>query len=176
MSSISSLTGTGQSVSAYFSKLFKKHSGASGSASATTSTSDAASAAGIFLGQNSGSSHKSGGLYKQIEQSVTSALQGAQKSGSSADPNETIENAIESVLSQSPDAGQSEAEGAADPNAAPLDSTDSSFLSALQGAGVNQAQFQQDVHSAFAEAQNGQINYASAFKAPNLGSLVNTIA
>jgi hypothetical protein len=143
---------------------------------------------------SSGGQGVSGGdpLFQQIQSAVTSALQSAQSSASTNNPNQVIQNAITqifkskqnnangqsgqtSVSGNDPDGdGDTDTPGVADNDGS---TTQSAFAQLLQSNGVNAQQFQQDFLSAVQSAQNGGSSDASSvFSTFPPGSLVDTLA
>jgi hypothetical protein len=195
MSSIS-----GYNPSAYYQYLHNLYSSQQAAQSNSTSKSKSAQKSG---GSSGGSTQRTaanpppgstGSLLRQIQSSVTSALQSAQSSGSGADPNQVVQSAIAQILKNHqnssnappppPPAGASETDPDGDgdtdtPGVADSDgsSSQSAFTQLLQANGVNAQQFQQDFLSAVQSAQNGgssDAGHALASFPP--GSLVDTLA
>lgn len=141
MSSIS-LTGASQSLSQYLQGLTANTSSYSGGAGSTTATPIASQ----FLSFTSEAMHhhnQGAGLFHQIQQAVTSALQ----SGGSSNANAAIQTAIAQVL-------KSNAGTIANPNfsaPAPTNQSAQSFLQTLQANGVTPQQFQNDLLAAMQE-------------------------
>jgi hypothetical protein len=124
--------------------------------------------------------HGGGALFKQIEAAVTSALQSAKSSGSTADPNTIIQNAIAGVLQKNgvtntnSATGQTAAATRAVGQAGSNQQSVQAFLQLLQANGINAQQFQADFLAAVKNAQNGKVNPATALQALPPGTGVNT--
>jgi hypothetical protein len=136
-----------------------------------------------------------GGLFKQIQQAVTSALQQNDSSGTPVDPNQVIEDAIENVLQQN-QAGSTSTTGTSTTGTATTanaqtnssgtsgkssgsaagTSNQQAFAALLAQNGVNAQQFQQDLLSALQGANGGQFDAATAFQSFPPGSIVDTLA
>jgi len=194
MSSISSLGGNVQGIFQFIQSL----SGTSQtpSTSATTSTSTAtdptqSATQAVSGGHHHHHGHSGSGVFKQIQDAVTNALQTAQSSGgSSSDPNQIVESAIAQVLKSnsaattatgSTNAATTAQTSSTDSNAdAATEATGgtsslASFFQALQTAGVNPQQFQQDFLNAVKDAQGGQVNASTAFQSIPIGSTIDTL-
>ncbi len=134
-----------------------------------------------------------GGLLSQIEQAVSSSLGASQSSGSTADPNQVIQDAIQSVLQGSSTAApsspsttavggsQTATEGDADGSTSGSAGSSQSnpqqaFFQLLQQNGVNPQQFQRDLLSAIRSSSGGQFDSATAFQSFPPGSAINTLA
>ncbi len=114
----------------------------------------------------------------------------ADSSGSSFDPNQVIQNAIESVLGQNgtgSSTGSTDASGDGQSSAATTGSDQSSssttgqssfqaFSQLLSQNGVDASQFQQDLLAAVQNSSGGQFDAASAFQNFPPGSVVNQVA
>jgi hypothetical protein len=98
--------------------------------------------------------HHRGNDFQKIQDAVTTALQSAQSSGNSTDPNKVIESAIAQVLG-----GPNAAANAA--NATGATSTQPTFAQTLQSFGVNPQQFHNDFLAAVQDAQGGQTSQTS---------------
>ncbi|HZL37589.1 MAG TPA: hypothetical protein VFC78_19885 [Tepidisphaeraceae bacterium] len=130
--------------------------------------------------------HGGGGKFAEIQSAVTNALQSTQ-SGSSTDPNQIIEQAIEKVLqgtSSSPATSATGADGASGTAAAPSSSqpttaapaNSQTFFQTLQSMGVDPQQFHQDFMTAIqAVQQGGQPNPAMALASFPPGSGLDAI-
>jgi hypothetical protein len=188
MSSASSVGGVGQGLYQFIRSI--SATSPSQPAASTDATGSTSSAQGV---QGSGHHHHGGGAqFKQIQDAVTSALQQAQSSGTTADPNKIIESAIAKVLknagsatSSTGAAGQA-ASAASDgdgdhshstggtTNAAPS-SGGNPFLQALQSLGVSPQQFHSDFLAAIQDAKAGNPNPATAFQSFPPGTTLDTI-
>jgi hypothetical protein len=133
----------------------------------------------------------------KVQDAVTSALQSAQ-SDPSADPNQTIQDAIAKVFQQNGARGPGGAQGAtggggprppgpdgdgdgANGSAQGSSETGSSkmqaFFQTLQDQyGISADQFRQDFQSAVQQARNGQSDSSTAFRSFPPGTLVDTAA
>ena len=169
--------------------------GGTTTAAAPTAATDATSAAATDSSQATPAAggghhhHGHGGMFKQIESAVTSALQSAQANGNS-DPNKVIEDAIAKVFQNAgangPSSGGAQQTSGSDPDgdgdtdaAGKADSDGNSsrqaFLQTLQSLGVDPQQFHADFLAAVQDAQNGQVNPATAMQSFPPGSNVDTI-
>jgi hypothetical protein len=164
------------------------------SSSSTASSNDPLQALGQALKGAGGHRHRHGGggggsAMKQIQDAVSTALQSAQSTNTSGDPNKIVEDAIAKVLQNdpsSPTAAQQGATTAADADGDRDGSTTSSstpattgqtFNQLLQSFGISPDQFRQDFLSAVKDAQNGAANpAATAFQSVPLGSTLDTLA
>jgi hypothetical protein len=180
MSSIASLSGSASGLYSFIQSL--SHSNKTSAASAASSTGPSQSAAsGQITGAGGGHHHHhgGGGAFKQIQDAVTSALQGAQSSGaSSADPNQIIEDAIAKVL-QNNNSATGAAQGTSNTTGdGPVGSANAvngqSFQQLLQSFGVSPQQFRQDFLSAIKDAQGGQMSPATALQSFPVGSTLDT--
>jgi hypothetical protein len=129
-------------------------------------------------------------LLAQIQQAVNSELSASDASGASVDPNQVIQNAIQSVLqnnaagaatgSSSTSGAQSGSTSSSSSGAGQSGSSQSStqqqFASLLEQNGVNAQQFQQDLLSALQGASGGQFDAATAFQSFPPGSAIDTLA
>lgn len=137
------------------SKLIQK---ISGNSSVTNAIASAAPAAVQTLGKVISGighhGHKGAQMMLQIQQAVTTALQSSQASGNTADPDQTIENAIAQVLQATMSSASSTADSdESDPQTpSPLDQN--SFFQTLQSFGINEAQFHKDFLSAVQDVAN----------------------
>lgn len=190
MSAISSI---GQQLYQFLQNITANSQSQAASATSATDATDATAAgtATSQLVQGAGHHHHHGGhggMIKKIEQAVTDALNTASSSGSTSDPNTTIEDAIASVFKNSLDAS-STSTSATTTNAAATDSntnatstasngsaTGQAFFQMLQSIGVDPQQFRQDFLAAMKDAQNGQVNPSTAFKGFPAGTLVDETA
>ncbi len=179
MSAISGLSGSG--MTQWLQQIAQQQSTQAVQTAAAASTSGAAGsiASTGSQGVHRGHHHHGGGgggsnFFSQIQQTVTSALQSAQSSGTS-DPNEVVEDAITSLLknmgigSNSAAAGTTnslvDADSDADASGAVSsgNSAQQSFQSLLQSVGISPQQFQSDFLTAVREAQGGSVNPGTAF-------------
>jgi hypothetical protein len=170
MSAISS-TSTGSTSNLY--QFLQNLQQSSGTSSASGSGS---SVQGTHHHHRHGGGGGGGGLMSQIEDAVTSALQGTQSSGSTSNANQIVQNAITQVLQNGSTSGTTTtaaASGAgtttAGGSAAP---SPQAFLQTLQTAGVTPQQFLSDFMAALQATQGGQGSSASSLT----GSLVNATA
>ena len=168
-----------------------QHSRPAPRCSAATSAASIASdlAQAVSSGHHHHHGHGGSGILKQIQDAVTNALQTAQTgSGSTADPNKIVESAIAQVLKAHSSAttatGTTNAATttAADPDgdggsteATSGSSSLASFFQALQTAGIDPKQFQQDFVNAIKDAQGGTVNPATAFQSIPIGSTIDTL-
>ncbi|HWE94464.1 MAG TPA: hypothetical protein VG269_10905 [Tepidisphaeraceae bacterium] len=191
MSSVSSVSGAGQGLYQFIQSL--SAAGSSQAAAATSPTdptsASAASSSGQAVQGSGHHHHGGGGKFKQIEDAVTSALQAAQSSGTSQDPNQIIESAISKVLqntgSAAPATGSATQAPGTDPDGDGSSATGStsaatppggnSFLQALQTLGVSPQQFHSDFLAAIKDAQGGNPNPATAFQSFPPGTTIDTI-
>jgi hypothetical protein len=205
MSAISSIGGSGQDLYQFLQSVSANGTASTSSASATAAQptgTDTADATGATGAQPHHHHHHGGGggdLFKKIEDAVTSALQSAQSQGAngtaSADPNQTIEDAIAQVFKQQQSAsatGATSASGgasASDPtSAAPAgvaapsgqdgQTSDAreAFFSALKSFGVTPQQFHADFLAALQQSHDGQPNIGVALQSFPPGSVVDTTA
>jgi hypothetical protein len=126
------------------------------------------------------------GFFSKLQAAVTSALQSAQSGGAGTDPNQAIQNAIESVVkgdnngdsSSSTDATASTSETSTTDSSAPVDpqAAREQFFQTLQSYGVDPQQFHQDFLSAMEAAKGGNVDPSSAFSSLPPGSVVDTSA
>jgi hypothetical protein len=119
---------------------------------------------------------------------VTNALQSAQATGSTSDPNKTIQSALEKIFkngiagntagSSSSSANSDATSTDAAATAQDVDDAKQSFLDTLKSFGVTADQFQQDLKTAVqqASASGGQVNASTAFASFAPGSLVDAVA
>lgn len=122
---------------------------------------------------------------KQIQEAVSTALQNAQSSGPSTDPNQIIEDAITKVLRNDNTAKGGATQGtAADPDgdddgpagAGGIKGVNAqSFQQLLQSFGVRPQQFHQDLLAAVKDAQGGQMNPLTALQSFPVGSTVDMV-
>jgi len=132
------------------------------------------------------SSSSDGVLFQKLQQAVTTALTSIQ-SGSTADPNQVVQNAIASVLNPG-GSSSSDSDGDNDGSASVTSSTSGTsgassqssttqaFLQALSSNGINPQQFQSDFLSAVSQAQQGgQIDAGSVFSGFPTGLAVDTV-
>lgn len=184
MSSISSLSGGASGLYSFIQSLTgTNQSSATSAASSTDPTQSSSTGQAVTGAGGHHHHHGGGGAMKQIQDAVTNALQTAQSSGSSTDPNQIIEDAIAKVLQNNNSATSSNgAQGAADPDGdgdAPGGATGSnnaqSFQQLLQSVGVSPQQFHQDFLAAVKDAQGGQMNPLTALQSFPVGSTVDMI-
>jgi hypothetical protein len=191
MSAISS-TQAGQGLAQFLQGLSSSSPASATSASSST-TASALTGASTTAGKTKGHHHGSSAAFEKLLQTVTTALQSAQSSGSTADPNQTIENALEKIFKNgtagstagSSTAGSGTAGSGTAAATAPAttaagdtstaDAAKQSFLSTLQSFGVTPQQFQQDLATALQQANGGTANPATAFASFPPGSLIDTV-
>lgn len=199
MSAVSSVGGSAQSLYQFIQSLgaggtTQANPGAAPDASSSTSSASSAGAGQPQQVASAGEHHRhhrggGGGTFQKIESAVSSALQSAQTDGNS-DPNKVIRDAIAKVF-QDQGAGASSAgaaqKSASDPDGdgngdgpGKVDSDGNSgrqaFLQSLQSLGVSAQQFHSDFLAAVQQAQDGQVNVATAMRSFPPGSTVDTIA
>ena len=147
-------------------------------ASDTTAQTQTAAVAGQQVQGGRGRHHHhhggGGGGLQQIEAAVTSALQSAQSSGSTTDPNTIIQNAIAGVLGSDGTASANGTTPAVGQTNSNNQSSLQAFMQVLQANGINAQQFQADFLTAVKDAQNGQVNSSTAFQNQTPGTLLNT--
>ncbi|MGA2231762.1 MAG: hypothetical protein ABSH22_12760 [Tepidisphaeraceae bacterium] len=126
------------------------------------------------------SSNSDGILFQKLQQAVNTALTSIQN-GSTADPNQVVENAIASVLnpggSSSSDAdGDNDSSASGTSSASGQSASAQAFLQALSSNGVDPQQFQSNFLSAISQAQqSGQIDPGSVFSGFPTGLAVDTV-
>jgi hypothetical protein len=191
MSSISGLGGGVQGLSQFIQSLSGASPTQATGATTSAATSGASIASDLAQAVSSGHHHHHGhggsGILKQIQDAVTNALQTAQTgSGSTSNPNQIVESAIAQVLKANSSAttstgttnpattGQATATDP-DGDATGGGSSLASFFQALQTAGIDPKQFQQDFVNAIKDAQGGTVNPATAFKSIPLGSTIDAL-
>ena len=182
MSSISS-TQAGQGLLQYLQSL-PGASAANSTASTAPVTSPSASSSAISTAVASGKTrghhhHGDTSGFAKLLQTVTTALQSAQASGSTTDPNQTIESTLEKIFKNGiagSTAGTSTKAAAtpAETNAT-TDSAKQLFVDTLKSFGVTPEQFQQDLTTAFQQASGGQFNPSTAFASFPTGSLIDAV-
>jgi hypothetical protein len=187
MSSVSSVGGGAQGIYQFIQSLTgASPSAATGAASGTSSSAiqtiaQAAQSIGQAM-QGGGHHHHHGGALKQIQDSVTNALQSAQSNGSTANPNKIVEDAISQVLGNNNAAvsptgtdadGDGDGSGGSTPTSAAAKTQ--AFFQTLQSFGVSPQQFKQDLLSAVKDAQNGTVNSSTAFQNFPVGSALDAI-
>jgi hypothetical protein len=120
--------------------------------------------------------HGGGSKIKQIQDAVTTALQAAQASGNTEDPNTIIKSAIEQVLDAANNATPTTSTGTSttETTSGTASTPQSQFEQTLQSYGVNPQQFQSDFLAAVKDAQGGQVNTANVFGSFPTGSQVDT--
>jgi hypothetical protein len=140
--------------------------------------------------------HDSGALFQAIQSAVASALQTAQSSTATTNPNQVIQSAIAQILktqqsgnkntsaqknttsnapaSNDPDKdGDTDAPGATDSDTA---SKQTNFAQLLQSNGVNAQQFQNDFRAAIQSARSGgSANPGSVFSGFPTGSTLDVV-
>jgi hypothetical protein len=132
-----------------------------------------------------GSHHHHGGLFKQIENAVASALQQSPTSATT-DPNTTIQNAIASVLKNAlngTSSGDSDSDGDSNNPLANIlnpntpTSAQQGFATALKAANVTPQEFQNDFAAAVQSLQSDSSSNGSALiQSLPPGLLVDTTA
>ncbi len=169
----------------------------SGTGSSTVSTGTAAPAAQAGAPQVGGHHRHHGGgkQVQQIQDAVTSALQAAQSSGSTSNPDKVIEDAIAKVFKQAssvsssssspssitPQSAASDPDGDGDTDAAGATdaertSSQQAFFKTLQSLGVSPQQFRSDFLAAIQDAQqSGNVDVAAALKSLPKGSTLDEI-
>jgi hypothetical protein len=185
---MSAISGVGQGLAQFFQSISSSSqcqpTSASTSASAADSTAAADSSQQVH---GSGHHHHGGGgegggaFFQKIQQAVTNALQSAATSGTSADPNTTIEDAIAQIFQNNPTSpSSSTATDESDSDGATTSETDASnpqsFIQTLQSYGVDPQQFHQDFMTAIKNAMNGQVDPGTAFANFPPGTIVDTTA
>lgn len=199
MSVVSSIGSSGQGLYRFIQNLSAGGSLSAAPSSATDSTNSTAASgaqstqAGAIGGHHH--HHHGGGLFQQIESAVSSALQSAQSSGSSTDPNQIIQDAISKVIKNQQNqsaSGTNAAANGAQPTGSDPDgdgdthsagqagsagsSAQQAFFQTLQSLGVSPQQFHSDFLAAIQNAQNGQVDVGTAMKSFPPGSTVDTLA
>lgn len=191
MSSVSGIGGSAQGLYQFLQSLSSTSSASSPTAASSSSSStDATQTLGQAL-QGAAGHHRhhggGGGFMKQIQDAVGSALQSAQSSGSTTDPNQIVEDAIAKVLQNNPSStpASAQAGGANDPDGDGDGSSAASggassasgqtFDQLLQSFGVSAQQFRQDFLSAVKDAQGGQMNPLTALQSFPIGSTLDAI-
>ena len=187
MSSISGTSGT-QGIFQYLQSL----SGSQATSQAAATTTQAIS--GGHHRPGGGKGGDSSGFFSQIQSAVTAALQSAQSSGSTTNPNTVIQDAIASIFKNQQNVTGSSAnstgttatatdpDGDGDTDAPGVTDSDSStaksaFAQLLQANGVNPEQFHQDFLSAIQSAQSGgSASASSVFSGFPAGSVIDTLA
>lgn len=134
-------------------------------------------------------------FFSKLQAAVTTALQAA-KSGGATDPNQAVQNAIESVIKggsssssdgSTPVASSTDASATQDASSTPDQASTTSsavdpeaarqaFFQTLQSYGVDAHQFHQDFLSAIHDARNGQDDSGGAFKSFPPGSTLDETA
>jgi hypothetical protein len=196
MSSLS-VNGLGQGLGSLF-----RGPSAAGSASPAKSTSAASST--LFSSTSTsatgatpqvGGHHRhhgghGGGKFQQIQDAVTSALQAAQSSGSTSNPDKVIEDAITKVFKQTSSISstsstspspQPPADSDGDTDAAGATKSDNTasqqaFFKSLQSLGVSPQQFKNDFMAAIQDAQQtGNVDVSAALKSLPKGTTLDAI-
>jgi hypothetical protein len=172
MSAINSTSGSG--LIQYLQGLTGSQSSSSSAATSTATTAGTPKA---------GKHHHNSGFDKLLS-AVTSALQsagGSSTSAASTDPNQTITEALTKIFKNG--SVQSTPDSQTDPTSE-TDSTDGTddasspdnFLQTLKSFGVTAQQFQSDLTTALKSAQqSGSADLNAAFKSFPTGSIVDTI-
>jgi hypothetical protein len=191
---MSSISGAGSSLYSYLQSLSATQANSptnpaatANAATAAPATSTITSALAPTASQPAQGAHRhhhhhgggGGADLDKLQSAVTSALQSAQSSDSSSDPNQVIEDAIARVFQNDNSAApNSTASPSADSDKSPTtpSSSNASFLQTLQSYGVDPNQFRSDFLSAVQQAQAGQPNSATAFQNFTPGTTVDTIA
>lgn len=202
MSAVSSSSGAGlfqflQGLSQYDQSPATSIASGTGSTGSVDTTGDANTQTSAATQGAQGHHHHGGGsggngeFFQKIQQAVSSALQSAQSSGSTSDPNQIVENAIASVLgtgsssnSSSSASGTTAADGStstttnsnAGSTTTPGTSPQEAFSNLLQSAGITAQQFHADFLSAVKDAQGGNVNSSTAFQNFGPGAALNTAA
>jgi hypothetical protein len=165
----------------------------------STGATDPSSQAATQQAQPHHHHHRDGGggqFFSKLQSAVTTALQAAQSDGTT-DPNQAIQNAIETVLKGQNNSSSSDPANSTTPVTQPVDSTTDStgdpttgsttdassavdpqaaraqFFQTLQSYDVDPQQFHQDFVSAIQAARNGQVDPGTAFQSLPPGSLVD---
>jgi hypothetical protein len=188
MSAVSSVNGNGQA-------LYQFLQGVQANSQAQATAPTAGAGASQSSGQVQGAHHHhhhggQGGESSKIASAVTDALQSAQASGNTYDPNKLIEGAIAKVF-QDKGATPSSATGGqkasgSDPDgdgdihsagkAGDGNPAQQAFFQTLQSFGVDPQQFHADFLSAVKDAQGGQVDPSTVLKNLPPGSQVDTFA
>jgi hypothetical protein len=183
-SKVSMISGLSGSASGLYSFIQSLSPGNQTSATTAAASNPPQSVSGQITGAGGGHHHHhaGGGAMKQIQDAVTNALQTAQSSGSSSDPNKIIEDAIAKVLQNNNAAstgamqgstGDADGDGGGSTGASATQGQ--SFQQLLQSFGVSPQQFHQDFLSAVKDAQGGQMNPLTALQSFPVGSMVDVI-
>jgi hypothetical protein len=193
MSSISGSTTSTQNLFSYLQSLAGSQS-TSPTASTTTTTSGSDSSTPSVSGHHHHGGGKGGGasaFFSQVQSAVTSALQSAQSSGSTSDPNTVIQDAIAQVFKNQQNitgsttdtsgstTGTSDSSTTGSTSATDTDGStaQSAFAQLLQSNGVDPEEFHNDFLSAIQSVQSGATATASSvFSAFPTGSAVDTLA
>lgn len=178
---MSAISGAGSNLFQYLQQL-SSNSPASTIATAPAGiSSDTTTTSGIPAAGTHHHHGGHGGGMKKLQDAVTSALQSAQQSGSSSDPNQVIEDAITKFLKGSMGATGTSTSPGTDPDATDAAGSNdpangqSSFAQTLQSFGVTAQQFHDDFLAALKDAQGSQMNPTTAFQNFPPGSLIDEI-
>lgn len=188
MSSVSSVNGNGNALYQFLHAI-------QGSSSAQATAPTAGASASQSSGQVQGAHHHhhhggQGGEFSKIASAVTDALQSAQASGNTSDPNKVIEDAIAKVFQNNGTAPSSatggQKAGGSDPDgdgdihsagkAGDGNPAQQAFFQTLQSFGVDPQQFHADFLAAVKDAQGGQVDASTVLKNLPPGSQVDTFA
>lgn len=126
-----------------------------------------------------GGGHKGGSGVQNLMDTIQQALEQA---SSTSNPNQVIENTVAQLLSgngTTTDSSGTSIASTTDPTAAVTNSqstTAQSFFDFLKSKGVDMRQFRADLVAAVKDAQNGQVNSATALKSLPAGSAVDLSA
>jgi hypothetical protein len=182
---MSSLSSVGQSLAQYLQSLSTNSQSQSIATAAADSATAASSGQQVEGAAHHHHGHGHGGDFQKLEQAVTTALQMASASGSTADPNQTIADAIAQVFGNNNSAATPGSTTTTTPAATTGDGdTDAagqteggeaqqSFFQTLQAFGVTPQQFQQDLLSAIQNAQGGNVDPSTAFQSFPPGTAVD---
>ena len=174
---MSSISATGINLASFFQGVTDQSATESAQTSQTTAAggTDASTSSQEVEGGSGHHHHHGGAMFGKIEQAVTSALQSAQSSGSTEDPNQIVQDAITKVLDQAQNGSSSTSDPDGDGSSATQASGNSqSFSQMLQAMGVDPQQFHSDFLSAVQAAQGGQVDPSTAFQSFPPGTSVNT--
>src|SRR5579884_1828164 len=183
MSAVSSVSGNGQALYQFIQSL-QGDAQTNATSTAAAAGTDPSQSSGQSTGQVQGAHHHHhhgghGGDFSKIESAVTDALQSAQASGNTSDPNQVIQDAIAKVFKDNgiggpsstttgqkangadrDNDGDTHAAGQADGN----DPAQQAFLQTLQSFGVDPQQFHADFLAAVKDAQGGQVDPSTVLK------------
>ena len=167
---MSSISSVGSGLVGYLSKM------SSGRESAT-----GGSAAGAVQSIFGKQKHRGGhGAMQKLQETVTNALQAAKASGSTADPNKTIQDAISKILkgfgTSASGGTASDSDSDSDSSTAADSTTGTSFADVLKSFGVTSDDFQNDFQSAIknvmSDASNPSKSYGNSLAS---GSLLDAL-